>query len=294
MTKALAILFIMLALSVNAQNSFMGGMNQGVEAGDPLPIQMGVKAWWDASYGVNTTAVGRAQTWGDISGNNYVLNNYSNAAPTSGRFAQPPFTRSFSTNGFPSLALILPTGTSRPTPMMFSGAFPANMSGVDKPYTIMTLFATVTNASSTYAFVLQDLNATNSSNGFKFGITPLRGANQLRIESAGDTNRSIITRLTFTHGITISNYFYATATYDGVNGRAYANLNASPLTPYDSQGQATYNLLRLSGTVTTNNSTTDLNGQNYLTMMMFFDYAMTGSQVTNTINWYNNNRYRAF
>jgi hypothetical protein len=294
MIKAFTIFLFMVALSVNAQNSFRGGMIQGVEAGDPLPKQMGVTAWWDAGYGVSTTAVGRVQTWADISGNNWVLNNYSNAAPTTSRFAQPPFTRSFSTNGFPSVALILPTSTSRPTPMQLTGAFPESLSGLNKPHTIITLLAPITNASSTYAFVLQDLNATNTVSGFRFGITPFRSANQMRIETAGDTNQGPVTRITFTHGIAISNYFYAGHVYDGSNGRAWANLSASALTAYPSQGNTTVSLLRLSGTVATNNVSTDLNGQNYLAMIMFFPYAATGSQYTNLINWCNYNRYRAF
>jgi hypothetical protein len=116
----------------------------------------------------------------------------------------------------------------------------------------------------------------------------------MRIETAGDTNQGPVTRITFTHGIAISNYFYAGHVYDGSNGRAWANLSASALTAYPSQGNTTVSLLRLSGTVATNNVSTDLNGQNYLAMIMFFPYAATGSQYTNLINWCNYNRYRAF
>jgi hypothetical protein len=79
MIKAFTIFLFMVALSVNAQNSFRGGMIQGVEAGDNPIMQSKPWGWWDAGYGITLTGAGKVQTWADLSGNNFVLNNYSNA-----------------------------------------------------------------------------------------------------------------------------------------------------------------------------------------------------------------------
>jgi hypothetical protein len=293
MTKALIIIFIMVASIANAQNSFQGGAFQGGEVGDPLPKQLGVFGWWDAGYGINTTAVGKVQTWADLSGNNFVMCNYSNAALTSFN-TQPLFTRTPSTNTFPAVNITLPIGTSSPRPLRLRGAFPAAYAGVNKPFTFITLCAPITNASSGVTWAFQAVNGTQSLTSVNMTFIPLTSG-QTRINVMGDTNRaSGITFINFNAGITISNYYYATFTYDGVNARAYANLAATAnLTPV-SQGIISPDHFQISGCIRTNYSGTDLNGQTYLTAFLAWTNALTGPQVTNVINWYNNNRYKAF
>lgn len=295
MTKFLTIILCVLAFTAKAQSSFTGGTFQGFEVGDTLPRQMGVFGWWDAGYGIQTTAVNKVQTLADLSGNNFVMLNYSNAALT-GFNAQPIFTRAPATNFFPAIDNTLAIGTSQPRPLRIFGTFPAAYQGVNKPFTFITFCAPITNSSGPFSWVFQQPEGTNSITSIKYGFIPLTGGNTTRLTWLGDTNRA--TTLTAAQlasaNVSISNYYYSTFTFDGVNLRAFANLTGSTNLAPALQGVFTPTLFQISGAVRTNFSGSDVNGQAYLTMFMAWTNALSGAQVTNVINWYNNNRYKAF
>ena len=275
------------------QSSFQGGTFQGLEAGEPLPRQLGVYGWWDAGMGVQTNSISRVSVWTDQSGNGFNMSNYSNVI--SGMNSQPTFTREPATNFFPALNLTLPAGTGNPRPLRLFGTFPEAFAGIDKPFTFITLCAPITNSSGGNSWAFQRSNGTNSLTSIMMGFIPLTGGNQFRLNRMGDTNRSTVALVNLGNAqISISNYYYSTFTYDGVNARAYVNLTAGTNNVPVSQGITTANYFQLAGCSRTNFSGSDVNGQAYMTAFLAWTNALSGSQVTNVINWYNQNRYKTF
>jgi hypothetical protein len=110
-----------------------------------------------------------------------------------------------------------------------------------------------------------------------------------------DTNRSTVTFINLGNSKAgISNFYYSTITFDGVNARAYVNLTAGTNNVPVPIGQMTPDYFQMSGNTATNFSGSDLNGQMYVVAFLAWTNWTSGSGVTNMINWYNNNRYKVF
>lgn len=293
MIKFLTFILCVITLCVKADNAFEGAEFEGFNNDNELPRKLGVFGWWDAGYGIQTTAVNRVQTWADLSGNNFIMCNYSNAALT-GFNAQPLFTRTPATNSFPAIDNTLPTGTSQPRPLRVFGAFPQAFQGINKPFTFITLCAPITNSAGPFSWVFQNPAGTNQLSSIQLGYQPFQGASTARLLWGGDTNRVTVTATSLAGFQSLSNYTYVTFTYDGVNMRTFVNLNASASGAPATQGQMTPTLFQISGSVRTNFSGTDVNGQDYKTVFMAWTNDIGGTSVSNVINFYNNNRYKVF
>lgn len=271
------ILLMLLVASptARAQTSFRGASMQGTAMNSQVATEKenGAVAIYTADHGVGIAGVSNVFTWYDRTGNGYNLSMYQNTN-------QPFFVQSYTTNGFPAV-VFCPTPT--PNQQLKQDNLAALFTGNQKPFTFITLLCSQTNGICS-AIGFGNFNSTNqNASGILIRPNPTTASNR-QFNISTDTNAAVPS-LSFAGGVGTNVYSYLTFTYDGTTGKTYQNITAGA-TASAMGGQVTLNTFTMGGWCRTNSNFVHpwFGG---MTMFAVYTNALTGPQITNTVERWN-------